>query len=704
MAALVDLLTLGEIQVLALDSNPSTGGGYAAIIGSYATINNQGSPVGAMYLKTGSGNTAWDQLVTYSSGTNVGLGSILQVPVYDLSPNGYHLNPTVLQNGQTLGMAYRASPTRTAPITYTIPNPGDAVTAADFVLTQGNQTIAGIKTFSNDVYVNGNMSVLGTLTYLATTVDDVTAKFINLNMGGPAASGAGVGFQVSEGATTASVNGATNATAVFAATHIGTNGNDKTVQITNSGSGGFRLVSDNGSAVVVDLGGAGAQNAAAFNALAGLDTLTMTAGTISAAEGPLTLAGGNDGITGSFLVSADRKGYTFLAPAIASSATLTNTLLTGNRTMQVPDASGTIVEQSTTAAGANTQVAFWTGTYLISNPTGVAANSLTWLNASNFFGIQQATPKSILHVGNNTTSGTVGAGAIILGVLNGTANVAAGALIANGSGGANTASGTDSAVFGASNVASGTASLAAGTGNTASNTNTVAVGSSTTASGAQAMASGASTTASGTNSWAGGNSSTATATAAFAFGTSCIADGANSRAHGVKAQAGGFAGVFIATDSQNFQTTSTQADHMKLRFANGLKLVAGGGADNVDGVNWQRNMASASTTDATVTTAQTIAIPNNSEVLIQTQVLARKTGGAGTGTTNDGGTYIRTARFKNNGGTVTMFNLQSDYTSEDVAGFNVTMSASGTNAIIQVTGAANDNITWFVISDTYVNS
>ena len=64
-----------SIDIVSVDSAPNTGGGLAAQIGTFATINNIGSPVGAMYLKTGSGNTAWDQIATGASGVNVGLGS-----------------------------------------------------------------------------------------------------------------------------------------------------------------------------------------------------------------------------------------------------------------------------------------------------------------------------------------------------------------------------------------------------------------------------------------------------------------------------------------------------------------------------------------------------------------------------------------------------------------------------------------------------
>jgi hypothetical protein len=62
----------------------------------------------------------------------------------------------------------------------------------------------------------------------------------------------------------------------------------------------------------------------------------------------------------------------------------------------------------------------------------------------------------------------------------------------------------------------------------------------------------------------------------------------------------------------------------------------------------------------------------------------------------DSAVYIRTARYKNVGGTVTINNLQTDFTSEDQLGWNGTLDVSGTSARMRVTGAANNNITWTV--------
>lgn len=108
------------------------------------------------------------------------------------------------------------------------------------------------------------------------------------------------------------------------------------------------------------------------------------------------------------------------------------------------------------------------------------------------------------------------------------------------------------------------------------------------------------------------------------------------------------------------------------------------------------------TTDATVTTIQTIAIPTDKVLMIETRVTARKTAGAGVGTVNDGNGYVRTATFANIAGVVTLSGaVQTSYTGEGIAAFNVTLVISGTDVLIRVTGAANDDVTWNSITRTY---
>jgi hypothetical protein len=104
--------------------------------------------------------------------------------------------------------------------------------------------------------------------------------------------------------------------------------------------------------------------------------------------------------------------------------------------------------------------------------------------------------------------------------------------------------------------------------------------------------------------------------------------------------------------------------------------------------------ATVNTTDANPTTLQTIAIPTNSAILIESRINSIKTGGTGTGTTGGTNSYIRVAKVKNVGGTVTLGTISSSYTNEDIAPFNATFVVSGTNVIVQVTGAASDNVTW----------
>jgi len=111
--------------------------------------------------------------------------------------------------------------------------------------------------------------------------------------------------------------------------------------------------------------------------------------------------------------------------------------------------------------------------------------------------------------------------------------------------------------------------------------------------------------------------------------------------------------------------------------------------------NWEMSQAQVSTTDATVTTLASISVASNSAILVQAQIVGRRTGGT-SGASGDSAVYIRSARFKNVSGTVTILNLQSDYTSEDQASWNGTLDVSGTSARIRVNAAANNNVDWTV--------
>jgi hypothetical protein len=88
-----------------------------------------------------------------------------------------------------------------------------------------------------------------------------------------------------------------------------------------------------------------------------------------------------------------------------------------------------------------------------------------------------------------------------------------------------------------------------------------------------------------------------------------------------------------------------------------------------------------------------ILIPDDHNALVETRVCAHQTGGS-VGSVGDGASYIRTLHARNIGGTVSNFNVQSDYTYEVAAALNVTAGVTGANVQFSVVGAANRNITW----------
>lgn len=108
-------------------------------------------------------------------------------------------------------------------------------------------------------------------------------------------------------------------------------------------------------------------------------------------------------------------------------------------------------------------------------------------------------------------------------------------------------------------------------------------------------------------------------------------------------------------------------------------------------------VASVATTDATQTTAATITISSNNTYLIEARIVARRTGGS-SGTADDGASYVRRGTYTTKSGTVTLLgSLQTIGTDvEDQAGWDATMDINGSTVRVRVTGAANNNVTWFV--------
>ena len=105
-------------------------------------------------------------------------------------------------------------------------------------------------------------------------------------------------------------------------------------------------------------------------------------------------------------------------------------------------------------------------------------------------------------------------------------------------------------------------------------------------------------------------------------------------------------------------------------------------------------VATVATTDATVTTLATIAVPATTTLTIEGTVSARRTGGVA-GAAEDAAGYHVLATYKNVAGTATLVGAGSiTVVGEDQAGWDVTLSASAGNALIRVTGAADNLIDW----------
>jgi hypothetical protein len=97
------------------------------------------------------------------------------------------------------------------------------------------------------------------------------------------------------------------------------------------------------------------------------------------------------------------------------------------------------------------------------------------------------------------------------------------------------------------------------------------------------------------------------------------------------------------------------------------------------------------TTDATVTTAVTIPLVDPETVSAHVYIAARRTDAV------DAAAYERRAAFYRNGGSATRITfVDTPFTRETDATWNVDVVASGNNALIQVKGAASQTIEWRV--------
>lgn len=129
---------------------------------------------------------------------------------------------------------------------------------------------------------------------------------------------------------------------------------------------------------------------------------------------------------------------------------------------------------------------------------------------------------------------------------------------------------------------------------------------------------------------------------------------------------------------------------------------AAGFVQNMRGmlIGGSTDVATVSTTDATVTTLYTYTIPATTTQLIEATIVARRTGGSG-GTAEDGAAYKIAAAYKNAAGTATIIgSVSTIFSSESQAGWDCTLDTTGATARVRVTGATNNNINWVLSNST----
>jgi hypothetical protein len=213
-------------------------------------------------------------------------------------------------------------------------------------------------------------------------------------------------------------------------------------------------------------------------------------------------------------------------------------------------------------------------------------------------------------------------------------------------------------------------------------------------SGESNLGSGYSLTVDGNYAFASGYINASRGTATVAFGRNSTAQGAYSFAMGRQlytppTDANGSHFLGDSDPDTLGEQTCPAADALVGRFKGGFELYRGA----MTGVSYRLKQGTVNTTDATVTTVQTIATASNKSYMIEARVTARRTGGAG-GAAGDSAAYIVRTMVKNVAGTLTLSGLATDFSSEDQAAWDATLTVSGTNILVRVTGAANNNITW----------
>ena len=160
----------------------------------------------------------------------------------------------------------------------------------------------------------------------------------------------------------------------------------------------------------------------------------------------------------------------------------------------------------------------------------------------------------------------------------------------------------------------------------------------------------------------------------------------------------------MRVDNPTGSNTINRALFVKSSFTNGTASIRFQGASSATNpVTKDTVHEDLSTTDATTSNILSIATASDTAYLVDAKIYARQTGGVA-GTTGHAWAYDYKAVFRNIGGTLTKINEVLTVIGEDDATFTVGGTTSGTNILLQVTGAASKNVLWHVVADYYTVS
>nr|QYA18578.1 adhesin YadA [Clandestinovirus] len=259
--------------------------------------------------------------------------------------------------------------------------------------------------------------------------------------------------------------------------------------------------------------------------------------------------------------------------------------------------------------------------------------------------------------------------------------------------------------LGSDSKASGDDSISIGYNSNVTANNAIAIGSGSDATVADSIGIGLNANASASAAICIGSGSAASATDGIAIGKNSLASAASSIAIG--------SGVTSSTASRITIGTSSQHVYIggKLRSnttGNGLTI-----EQDTPGSAWLTMQASfsggpsiitipraTSTVGTIVVTAQTVPVIASQIQWIEVKALGKRTGGSA-GSVSDSAYFRVTGLYYNNAGTVSLIGSVIKEFIPATTSWNVNLTISTTNVLVEVSGATNVNIDWQVVTSTW---